>query len=153
MHHVQGLIARKECFHAEEALAPRQRTAELTQGFGLLLVNDDAGNPADPIPANVEGVARQLSIRVPVALVETSYFGGQGMQRSAVWLGGRLARMRPPQSGLTDPAQYPINSALRELGVSANRDMDEFDTLRLGRFRSNADWLASIGRNGTGVGS
>jgi hypothetical protein len=36
----------------------------------------------------------------------------------------------------------PINTALRLLGVEAKDNSDEFDSLTLGRFRSDFDWIA-----------
>jgi hypothetical protein len=71
----------------------------------------------------------------PVAYVETDYFGGAGGQAAAVWRGGTIwMERRSDGSG-------PINEALRLLGVRPTPGEDEFDTLGLGRHRSNEDWL------------
>ena len=61
------------------------------------------------------------------ALVETNYFGGIGTQCAAVFR-GRAVEMAPAKDG--------INAALRRLGVECQADLDEFDTIGLGRHRS-----------------
>jgi hypothetical protein len=64
------------------------------------------------------------------ALVMTDYFGGIGGQWACVFTAGRRV------GGLRD-----INDALRELGVQAAADQDEFDTVGLGLHRHPPDRL------------
>jgi hypothetical protein len=79
----------------------------------------------------------------PVAYVEADYFGGVGTQSAQVWHRGtvvlgplRLAEgERPPSVG------SPISQALRALGVRRGRHLDEFDAVRLGRYRCTEEWL------------
>jgi hypothetical protein len=119
-HNVQGLIAKMGCFEALGELAPRQRIAELEQGFGLLLLKDEAGDPeTDPIPPEIAQVAQALSAHAPVAFVETAYFGGGGVQRAALWENGTLVRTCITQPGETPREDRPINTVLRALGVDA----------------------------------
>ena len=39
-----------------------------------------------------------------------------------------------------DPGSNPINQALKMMGVKAKPGMDEFDTVGLGRYRTNEDF-------------
>jgi hypothetical protein len=145
-HNVQGLIAKSACFEAFSQLAPADRVAELEQGFGLLLLKDEAGDPeTDPIPHEIAQIAQALSVQAPVAFVETAYFGGAGVQRSALWENGILVSTCITQPGDTPREDRPINTVLRALGVDAGDDgCDEFAMIGLMAYRSNRECLATI---------
>jgi hypothetical protein len=87
--------------------------------------------------------AAEVSRRGTLAYIETSYFGGAGLQAAALWGGGALAirplSMTNEQSAGRPVATRPINAALRGLGVVAAGRADEFDTFGLSQYRSNAD--------------
>ena len=73
--------------------------------------------------------------------LETDYFAGEGGQCAVLWRDGTEV-LRPTCMGAeaarTRPANlWPINSALRGLGVTATLHDDEFSTLGLAHFRSN----------------
>ena len=72
-----------------------------------------------------------------LAYVETHYFGGTGDQGAAVFQEGSV--VFGPKVGENNP----INEALRALGIVARGEVDEFDLLGLGRFRSNDKWRES----------
>ena len=84
-----------------------------------------------------------------VGYVETEYFGGIGGQGAVVWLNG-LVVYGPAVSGIdlrpgvTTVTEKAIPNALRMMGVVATSGLDEFDTVGLGRHRSNESWLAAI---------
>lgn len=144
-HNVQGLIATLACFDAGAELAPRPRIAALEQGFGLLLIRGEAGDPeADPIPSDVASVAQTLSAHSPVAFVETAYFGGAGVQRAALWTNGTLVRTCLTRTGESEPGDRAINTILRALGVEVGENFDEFAAIGLMDHRSNKEWLAAI---------
>jgi hypothetical protein len=65
---------------------------------------------------------------------EATYFGGWGGQTSVVWQNREV--VIGPES---DP--NAINRALRILGVQTTDNLDEFDTLKLGRYRHTRQWL------------
>lgn len=78
-----------------------------------------------------------------LAYLETNYFGGDGGQSAALWVAGALsigpltldvaaARNRPP-------AFWPINAALRGLGLKPRPGADEFTVFGLAAYRSNAE--------------
>ena len=65
------------------------------------------------------------------AIIFSDYFGGIGKQWAHVYEGSQLADRYFPT----------INAALQVLGVTANEGMDEFDTVNLGKYRSQPDYL------------
>ena len=79
-------------------------------------------------------LAEKLSAGGKVAYVEAEFFGGVGEQASAGWEQGQVA-FAPLN------AQDAINRALRWLGVTAEGEDDEFDTLGLGRHRFTERWV------------
>lgn len=72
-----------------------------------------------------------------VAYCETDYFGGAGDQGAKVWNNKKLIFHKYTWFGA-------INEALKLLGVKCEDGKDEFDTIGLGRFRSNEDIEESI---------
>jgi len=77
--------------------------------------------------------AEQVSHASPVAFLEAEFFGGQGSQVAIGWQAGQIT-FGPLR------ATNAINQALRWLEIMPAAEMDEFDTLRLGRFRSTEKW-------------
>jgi len=79
-----------------------------------------------------------------VAYIETDYFGGIGTQQAIAWRDASIVfgpntaeTMVDRRSKLTRHyGGRPINDALAAIGVTTDKDMDEFDTLGLERFRS-----------------
>jgi len=65
------------------------------------------------------------------AIIQTDYFGGVGNQYANVF------------TGTTNTGRHisTINQALKHLGVSAKDGLDEFDTVGLGKIRSQPDYL------------
>lgn len=72
-----------------------------------------------------------------IALVSTDYFGGSGNQESEVWQDGNLV-LKLDDSFYT--SLKPINSALSLLGVVSEEGKDQFDTVGLGKFRTDSDF-------------
>ena len=83
----------------------------------------------------VRDLVSSVSRMGPVAYVEAEYFGGVGYQAAIVFDRGDVA-----QGPVRSSRIGPINSALRLLGVRAELGKDEFDTVRLGRYRHLEDW-------------
>ncbi|GIH94256.1 hypothetical protein ACFFMN_06025 [Planobispora siamensis] len=65
------------------------------------------------------------------AIIRTEYHAGMGSQWGVAFAGER--RLTGDEAS--------INEALAALGVRASDSMDEFDTIGLGGFRSNPDYL------------
>lgn len=73
-----------------------------------------------------------------IAKITTDYFGGSGYQTSKLFVNNK------PIMSLSDEFEYgssPINSVLKKMGVEKNNGNDEFDTIGLGKYRSNSDFI------------
>jgi hypothetical protein len=82
----------------------------------------------------------RLSAGSEMAYVETAYVGAQGTQSAVVWRDGQVA-MQPVtlDAKIARPAQFwPINAALRALGVVTKPPEDEFTAFGLMGYRSHA---------------
>jgi hypothetical protein len=82
----------------------------------------------------------RLSVGSAIAYVETNYIGSTGTQSAALWRDGQLV-MQPVtlDASISRPPQFwPINAALRALGVVAPPPADEFTVFGLMGFRNHA---------------
>lgn len=88
------------------------------------------------------------------AYIETAYFGGIGTQTSAIWEDG--AQIEGPMISYdgveptTESRHFTVvdgavNHVLKHLGVHRSEDMDEFDSVGLGQYRSNRKVLQACG--------
>jgi hypothetical protein len=68
-----------------------------------------------------------------VGYFEADYFGGEGGQMGIIWKEGKRLR-------IYDYSQGVINSILKYFGVKTANDLDEFESLNLGRHRDTNDW-------------
>ena len=73
-----------------------------------------------------------------IAKISTDYFGGNGHQEAKLFVNNK---MEYDQSNEQDFKLHPINDVLKMMGVISNSGMDEFDTIRLGNYRSNSDFI------------
>jgi hypothetical protein len=81
----------------------------------------------------------RLTAGSSMAYIETDYFGSVGTQSAVVWRDGQLA-MQPVtlDAKVARPPQFwPINAALRALGVVAQPPDDEFTVFGLMNYRSH----------------
>ena len=128
----------------------------LEQGFAMVPVTNELhdeivvlfecpiGHPHEEFWKLTEGMAafgRQLSDSMPVAYLETDYFGGAGTQAAIAWQDGRIILGPQKTENEKSLAAGAINKALQQIGVARIEDKDAFDSLRLGRHRSNEAWL------------
>lgn len=96
--------------------------------------------------------AALASRAAPLAYLETDYEGQEGTQAAALWLDGEL--IIPPLAIDTatalqrPPSVWPINAALRGLGVVAKPPHDEFTSFGLRAWTSNAEIRARARRLG-----
>jgi hypothetical protein len=72
-----------------------------------------------------------------ICKIETDYFGGFGDQSAKLY---RDNNILIDEDTRTDQTTNPINQALKMMGVKAKPGMDEFDTVGLGRYRTNEDF-------------
>jgi hypothetical protein len=134
---------------------PRVLPVPLGQGWSLLPVTRavhvaSASAHAAAVPGLShlrQGLAQRLaeaSHAGPIAYVEADFRGGIGGQGSVVWENGAVTlgplRCNHSEGRVPVITEWPINRALRHLGVIATPGRDEFDTLRLGRFGTTEAW-------------
>jgi hypothetical protein len=154
-HNISGFIARAAELSEVARALQGSRICPLGAGLAFLPLSDaiwhgdDAAAPFDhlhQLTESLAGWAAEQSVNVPIAYIETDYFGGTGSQSAVVWKGNSVA-LGPVFCGEDDNGKFhasevgPINAALRFLGVNATRGMDEFETVGLHRYRDNETWL------------
>ena len=111
----------------------------------LAKVSDGPHSFRRPAPG-VRTLLANCSMAGPLAYVEAGFFGGDGGQAARVWRDG-IVVYEADVLELTGPSeQWPINHALRVLGLFPDPGVDLFDELGLGRHRHTEDWLGPRGR-------
>ena len=159
---LSAVVADAELFREQTADLDHAVLGELRQDFALLPITpqlvveltgslpdfatDDrsAEHPFGLVlsPTLVELLAR-WSQSGPVAYLEAEFGGGVGYQSAAVWLGGALSWGPRFDDELDTPReQWPINSALTQLGVEPGAWIDPFAELGLHLERNTDGWLA-----------
>lgn len=86
-------------------------------------------------------VAKFFGSDVTFVEVKTNYFGGSGDQSAGLYKskikGFKQIKFLDSEF---DWSINPINDILKEYGLVKNPNMDEFDTINLGRYRTNEDF-------------
>lgn len=67
-----------------------------------------------------------------IAKITTDYFCGLGKQTAKLFINNKIVYDGYESS--------PINDVLKKMGVARKAGMDEFDTIGLGKYRSNSDF-------------
>jgi hypothetical protein len=166
-HQIQAFIGQHSYLHTSLPRFPFAHLIALPQGFALLPLS---GTFVANVGAQLGGelhatypelrmltaplakLGTELSLRGPIAYVETEYFGGYGSQGSVVWDAGSIV-FGPLRTGEPDEWEFSpiastaleegaINQALRYLGVARGTSGDEFAALQLSKCRSNDEWLS-----------
>jgi len=70
-------------------------------------------------------------------VAETDYFGGAGEQSAEIF---EILDGKSKSFGILS-GYNPINESLRKIGVQRESGMDEFDTINLGKYRTNSDFI------------
>lgn len=100
---------------------------------------------------SVLDLLKVLSEGAMVAYIETEYFGGAGRQGAVVCDKGSQVYIGWNESDSSDPEIWPINRALKLLGVKKEHsDFDEFDALRLSQYRRTEDWIQRVAADNCG---
>ncbi|MEQ1610030.1 MAG: hypothetical protein ABL956_13820 [Hyphomonadaceae bacterium] len=115
-------------------------------------------NPDLPPRGIQEALAAATKRNGRLAYVETAFHGGTGSQSAAAYIDGEevmqptIACVGEEMTDLPDGLRhgiapphissdgFPINQALRLIGVVADGDCDEFDTIELGKRRATSDY-------------
>jgi hypothetical protein len=72
-----------------------------------------------------------------IAKIETDYFGGSGFQSAKLFINNKRVYNESDEFNF---GVNPINDVLKLMNVKCNSGMDLFDTIGLGRYRSNRDF-------------
>jgi len=108
---------------------------------------EDAIPPYDRLSKPCKQYLKELSFEGKCVYIETHYHGGYGTQMASVWENGNCIA-GPFFSYDEDHTRIPegvtvikgaINQALKGIGIYKHEGMDEFDSVRLGWYRSNDD--------------
>ena len=108
--------------------------------------SDKPIKPYEELTEDIRRTIKDLSSYGGCAYIETAYFGGMGAQIAEIWENGQMVsgplisydgidtKIKYQQVTIVDAA---INQALRNIGVTCEAGHDEFDTMGIGRYRSN----------------
>jgi len=102
--------------------------------------------PYEELTKKTRKTLTELSFKGECAYIETDYFGGLGTQISEAWFKGeRIIGPLISFDGIENPkvpsgavlVEDSINATLKTIGVYRHEGKDEFDSIRLGSYRSN----------------
>ena len=152
---LHAVIAEEEVLRSAAQGLPAARLASIGQGLALMPVTgalfDSVADRSGTgvlgfwrLPGGFDKTLADSSVRGPVAYVEAEYFGGVGEQRAVVWGGGTivLGPLHVEEGRPFPAAGSPISQALRQLGVVASAEEDEFSAVGLHRHRHSEAWIA-----------
>ncbi|MDA2802972.1 hypothetical protein [Nocardiopsis suaedae] len=145
---LKAVVADTGLLAAAAAELPSARIAPLRRGLALIPMTRTLltalGEESDPplpgfwtLTAGLERLLTEWSEGGAVAFLESEYFGGTGEENAAVWRAGGLA-LGPLHlwEGEEVPDEgTPVRRALRELGVTADAERDEFTVAGLDAHR------------------
>lgn len=160
-HRVRAFVGPLTALRPFVAAAPVARVFELHAGAPLpLLPLDEVVHEAlhtaygtgdwieaGPLLSSTDlAFAAKASRGAALAYVETDYFGGAGRQCAVLWRDGAVV-LKPTEmdaeTGRTRPRSlWPINMALKGLGIIAAAGGDEFTVSGLGGWRHTEDIIA-----------
>ena len=108
--------------------------------------SDAVLEPYEELTKETRKTLKELSFKGKCAYIETEYFGGSGAQISEAWYNGeRIIGPLISFDGIENPkipsgavlVENSINEILKTIGVYKHEGKDEFDSVRLGWYRSN----------------
>lgn len=86
-----------------------------------------------------KSVYKKLGEGIKFVNLSTDYFGGAGGQRAEINIS---TSDKEGYKTISESYEYDaINKILKEYGVTCEDGSDEFDTINLGRYRKNEDFL------------
>jgi hypothetical protein len=159
MHAVVALVGANTILDELVSRFPSAIICPLVQGFALVPITEpfaeelaafsptQSDSLAPDMAPGLATLASQLSVGGSVAYISTEYYGGPGFQEAFVWEGEAVSfslNDSPGASSMEWP-NSPISQALRKIGVIADKDKDEFDSVGLGTHRSTDRWAAAYG--------
>lgn len=152
-HYISGIVAKSDALREFASSRNLHPAASLACGLAFLPLSDehldalfpDQGQFDDSMTYLSEALKEALtefSAGVPVAYIETEYFGGQGAQGATVYDRGHCV------FGPITNEVGAISDAMRLLGVTvAPGQHDEFEAAGFCRHRNNEDWIEEAAQN------
>jgi len=80
---------------------------------------------------------KEFGINKTIAKIETDYFGGSGNQSAKLFINNKKVYDKSDEQ---DWSVKPINDVLKLMGIQRISNQDEFDTIGLGKYRTNMDF-------------
>jgi len=122
--------------------------------------SDKPITPYEELTSEIRETIKDLSFFGRCAYIETAYFGGIGVQISETWENGK--KIDGPlisYDGIENKMEYEdvtivdcsINQALKNIGIYCQEGKDEFDTVGLGKFRSNRKIIEEYDRKNRNI--
>jgi hypothetical protein len=110
--------------------------------------SEEAITPYSELTPEIKKLLKDWSFEGKCCYIETNYFGGSGYQIAETWQDGNRVlgpfistdgtTEKPPEKG-AEFTEDAINTNLQEIGIYRHENKDEFDSVRLGEYRSNQD--------------
>jgi hypothetical protein len=108
-------------------------------------------NEFELLSKSIEYILKEESYNGMIGYIETEYFGGNGVQSAILYYKGKIltepiiTRTNWDNNRLmyvdTPDKERAINHILYTMGIKKRSDMDAFDYVGLGNYRSNKDLL------------
>lgn len=111
--------------------------------------------PYSELTSDTRKVLKELSFEGKCCYIETDYFGGLGGQMAETWENGkRIAGPLVSIDGINKTyeeteaktVENAINENLALIGIYRHENLDEFDSARLGWYRSNKEVILEYER-------
>jgi hypothetical protein len=158
---LQAFIGEPQVIQALTKLLPDPSIVSLEQQFVMLPLTADMlkrlnGGKHQPSEEDVvtgffflsyqlQELALEASKTGRLAYIEIELFAGIGTKSAMIWKNGSVhfgpATLDNERERLILHEQ-PHNRALQQLGVERGKHIDEFEALRLGRFRTTDQWVS-----------
>ncbi len=106
---------------------------------------DETIEPYEEFTLEIKNLIKELSFLGKCAYIETDYFGGVGTQMAEIWENGNrvglplISYNGVEKKELKDVIiiKDAINETLKNIDIKKQEGKDEFDSVRLGEYRSN----------------
>ncbi len=157
VHSLQAVITKKEAVDEIKKRLSNISFVELPQNLVLIPVTDFLHDELDEHYSSKSGAVfmefdhlsgpivsflEEYSKKIPLAYIETDYFGGAGRQSAALWSDSKLNE--GPFQSITFKKEEltiasddkAINRVLKKMGVSNSISKDEFEAVGLERYRT-----------------
>jgi len=168
-HHIQCIIGDKQIMTLVANKFNQTQLIDLKDGISviplteelIIELNDDqhiknklAHEEFEKLYGAVDSLLREHSHKQIIGYIETEYFGGSGIQNAISYLNGKILK-GPLQTETkwdeisgkyidVPSGERAINAVLKDMGIKNTKNLDSFDQIGLGRYRSNDRLIKSL---------